>query len=261
MVWQMVQYGYWWRGVAPVPGKHYWFHEYGWRLSYPTPPLILWSLRVKKTRSLWIVVAVGAALVAGSAIPYGPWWLLKHLPLFRDLRVPSRYAVMFALAFPLLCGAALDDLRARLTGRRWLPAVTALVIAVAATDGLAFDYYCFKDSFHMQITVAERSTPFYQEKGEWRTMMNYVMAGHGAIGCDEEAPLQRAAQLDEGPVPQLKLDDPSAGSARQLTWTPNRVEVELKLSRPATVLFNQNWNEHWKTTRGELVKWGCQVAA
>jgi hypothetical protein len=106
--------------------------------------------------------------------------------------------------------------------------------------------------------VAERSTPFYQEKGEWRIMMNHVMAGHGAIGCDEEAPLQRAAQLDEGPVPQLKLDDPSAGNARQLDWTPNRIEVQLKLQRPATVLFNQNWNEHWKTTRGELVKWGAK---
>src|SRR5262249_55413345 len=43
MVWEMVRNGYWWRGVAPVAGKRYWFHEYGWRLSYLTPPLILWS--------------------------------------------------------------------------------------------------------------------------------------------------------------------------------------------------------------------------
>ncbi len=256
MVWQMLQYGYWWRGVAPIGNKHYWFHEYGWRLSYLTPPLILWSLRVKKVRSLWIVVAVGAGIVAGSAIPYGPWWLLKHLPLYRDLRVPSRYAVMFALAFPILCGAAFDDLRLRLAGRSWLPAVATLVVVVAAVDGLAFDWYCFYDTFHMQMSVAASGTPFFQERGDWRTMMNHVMAGHGAIGCDEEAPLQRALKLDEGPGPQVKLDDPTSGTVRELRWTPNRIEVEVELQRPATVLFNQNWNEHWKSSTGQVVKLG-----
>jgi hypothetical protein len=264
MIWQMLRDGYWWRGVQPVPGKRYWFHEYGWRLSYLTPPLILWSLTVKKTRAWWIVTAVGAGIVAGSAIPYGPWWLLKHLPIFRDLRVPSRYAVLFALSFPLLCGAALDDLRARVTvksGRsptpRWLQGVTVALLVIACADGMAFDWYCYEDSFKMQMTVADRGTPFYQVVGDWRSMMNHVMAGHGAIGCDEEAPLQRALQLDEGPGPQVKLaDSTTAGSVRGLSWTPNRVEVEVNLPQPATVLFNQNWNEHWKTTRGELVKWG-----
>jgi hypothetical protein len=257
MIWHMVRDGYWWRGVQPVPGKRYWFHEYGWRLSYLTPPLILWSLRVKKTRSWWIVVAVGAGIVAGSAIPYGPWWLLKHLPIYRDLRVPSRYAVIFALAFPLLCGAALDDLRARLAGKKWLQPATIAVIVLAFVDGAAFDWYCFKETFHMPMhNLAEKDTSFHQVKGDWRSMMNHVMAGHGAIGCDEEAPLQRAAQLDEGPGPQVKLDNPAAGTVREKKWTINRVEVEVSLSQPATVLFNQNWNEHWKTTEGSIVKFG-----
>ena len=59
---------------------------------------------MKKRARWWIVVGVGAAIVAGSAMPYGPWWLLKHLPIFRDLRVPSRYALLLALGVPLLCG-------------------------------------------------------------------------------------------------------------------------------------------------------------
>jgi DNA-directed RNA polymerase subunit H (RpoH/RPB5) len=108
----------------------------------------------------------------------------------------------------------------------------------------------------MQVPVAERGTPFHQEKGDWRSMMNHVMAGHGAIACDEEAPLQRALKLDEGPLPQVKLDDPAAGSVREIEWTPNRVEVEVDLTQRGTVLFNQNWNEHWKTTAGTLVKFG-----
>jgi hypothetical protein len=110
----------------------------------------------------------------------------------------------------------------------------------------------------MPMSLASRGTPFYQEKGDWRSMMTHVMAGHGAIACDEEAPLERALQLDEGPGPQVKLDDAAAGTVRQTGWTPNRIEVAVHLTRPATVLFNQNWNEHWKTTRGTIVKFGAK---
>jgi hypothetical protein len=28
MIWQMVRDGFWWKGLEPVPGKRYWFHEY-----------------------------------------------------------------------------------------------------------------------------------------------------------------------------------------------------------------------------------------
>jgi hypothetical protein len=256
---EMLRNGYWWRGVAPVPRKPYWFHEYGWRLAYVTPPLILWSLTIRRTRALWIVVAVGAGIVAGRAIPYGPWWLLKHLPIYRDLRVPSRYAVMFAVAFPLLCGAALDDLWARLRkgGRsRAARLLAAGVLAAALVDGVAFDWFCFKKVFDYPLQVAERDAPFYQVKGEWRVMMNHVLAGHGAIACDEEAPLERAEELDEGDVAQVRLFDPAAGELGAVRWSPNRVEVDVALTRPAIVMFNENWNEHWRSDHGRVVRVG-----
>jgi hypothetical protein len=114
------------------------------------------------------------------------------------------------------------------------------------------------------MRTAPRDTPFFQigsgGAGEWRQMMNNVMAGHGAIGCDEEAPLQRAEKLDDGPGPQIKLADPNAGEVGQQLWSPNRVTVHLKLERDATVTFNQNWNEHWKSTVGQVVRVGPKVA-
>ncbi|HEX9102302.1 MAG TPA: hypothetical protein VF997_08870, partial [Polyangia bacterium] len=71
--WQMIRNAYWWKGIEPVGGKRYWFHEYGWRLPYLTIPLWLWALQVRKTLTVWIFVAVGASIVAGAAWPYGPW--------------------------------------------------------------------------------------------------------------------------------------------------------------------------------------------
>lgn len=256
---QMIRNGFWWKGLEPVAGKRYWFHEYGWRMAYITPPFIGLSFWSKKTRAWWIVVLVGGGIVAGSAIPYGPWWLLKHLPIYRDLRVPSRYALLFAVAVPLLCGGGLDVLRELLQERqrarlaRWLPVA---VVVIALADGLVYDHARFSHVFDMSVNPAPQGTPFYQVMGEWRSMMNNVLAGHGAIGCDEEAPLERAEKLDEGPVPQVALADAQAGALREVEWTPNRVTVHVTLDYPTTVTFNQNWNEHWRATSGRVVRFG-----
>jgi hypothetical protein len=241
--WQMIRNAYWWKGIEPVPGKRYWFHEYGWRLPYLTIPLWLWALQVRKTLTTWIFVAVGAAIVAGAAWPYGPWWLLHQLPIFRDLRVPSRYQVMLAIGVPLLCAMALDDLRAR---KFWRKPITVAVIVLCALDGLAFDWVRYEKTFDLHTELAAEGTPFYQIVGEWRSMMANVLANHGAIGCDEEAPLQRALKLDEGPVAQARVEDPAAGRILATRWTPNRVELDVDLATAATVSVNENWNEHWR---------------
>jgi hypothetical protein len=241
-LWQMARNGYWWKGIEPIPGKRYWFHEYGWRLPYITIPLWIYALRVRRAWPVWVFVVVGAAIVAGAAWPYGPWWLLHNLPIFRDLRVQSRYQVMFAIGVPLLCAFALDDLRARR-----LPGWAAgLVLAIALVDGLAFDWTRYSTAFDHPSTMAPEGRRFYQVVGNWREMMQNVFDNHGAIGCDEEAPLQRALKLDEGNVPQTRVDDAAAGRVLAERWSPNRVEVDVDLTAASTVSVNENWNEHWR---------------
>jgi len=94
--------------------------------------------------------------------------------------------------------------------------------------------------------MAPEGRRFYQVVGNWREMMQNVFDNHGAIGCDEEAPLQRALKLDEGPVAQARVEDPSAGRILATRWTPNRVELDVDLATAATVSVNENWNEHWR---------------
>jgi uncharacterized membrane protein YfhO len=53
-------------------------------------------------------------------------------------------------------------------------------------------------------------------------------------------------------VEQVRLLDPAAGTARQTSWSPNAVAVEVDLARPTDVLVNQNWNEHWTADGGEV---------
>jgi len=269
--WAMIRNAYWWKGIEPVPGKRYYFHEYGWRLAYLSLPLWLWSIRVRAARQVWIFVGVGAAIVAGSFWPYGPWWLLHHLPIFRDLRVPSRYQIMFAIGVPLLCAMALDDLRARTF---WRKGFTVAVLAICAVDGLTFGVVRFMSGlgdvpvFNLRWNLANEGTPFYQVVGNWREMMSNVFENRGAIGCDEEAPLQRALKLDEGPGPQARIEEPANGTIIATRWTPNRVELDLELRKPSVVSVNENWNEHWRleligdsrtAENGELIRVGPKL--
>jgi hypothetical protein len=261
-IWQMISNGFVWRGLEPVPGKRYWFHEYGWRLAYVTPPFIGLSFWSKKTRYWWIVVVVGVGIVAGSAIPYGPWWLMKHLPIYRDLRVPSRYALLFALSFPLLCGGGLDVMIEQLRERNWTRVarwVPVVLVSLALMDGAIYSFLRWRKMFDVKLNVASQGTPFFQLKADWRSMMHHVVAGQGVIGCDEEAPLERALQLDVDEVPQVRLADPTAGQLGDVRWTMSRVTVHVKLQRDATVTFNENWNEHWKSTAGRVVRFGPKL--
>jgi hypothetical protein len=248
---------YGWMGVEPVGGKRYWFHEYGLRLSYLTPPLIIWSLKLKPMRRWWLVALIGGLIFAGSAIPFGPWWMLKHLPLFRDLRVPSRYGILMALSLPIVCGAAFDDLLKRLANPTTRKRVAIAVVSLALVDGLIYDYFRFRKVFDTPMQPArQEGYRFFHVVGDWSSMLYHVMRGPGAIGCDEEAPLQRPVRLDEGDVPQAKLLDPSAGQVKAVRWTPNRIEVDVALERPTQVWVNMNWNEHWKVNVGRVLMVG-----
>ena len=68
-------------------------------------------------------------------------------------------------------------------------------------------------------------------QGHWSTMREDVFHGHGTMGCDEEAPLQRAEALDVGDAPQERLLDPTAGAVVAARWSPNRRVVTVDLQR------------------------------
>ena len=42
---------------------------------------------------------------------------------------------------------------------------------------------------------------------------------------------------------------------------PNRLSFSVTLNQPTLLIVNENWNEHWQTTTGSIVKLGNKVAA
>ena len=82
----------------------------------------------------------------------------------------------------------------------------------------------------------------------------------GPLGCDEEAPLQRAEALDIGDVPQERLLDPTAGTVVSARWSPNRRVVTVDLQRETLLLLNSNWNEHFRAAPGRVTKVAGRLA-
>lgn len=247
-----------WRGPGAVPGKPYAFHEYGWKLPILVWPLLSVALyrvlrRPRAHIDLWLLFAVGLAIAAGSALPFGPWALMKKLPLFRDLRVPSRYILVTALAASLLAAAAAQWL---LSARAYRRLAMALLFALLAGESLAYTVGLYRSTPLQTWPSAPAGTPLYQVQSHWRTMLPDILLNHGVIGCDEEAPLQRAKELDLGDVPQARLLEPDAGDVTLTRFAPSRIDLSLRLTRETVVLVNSNWNEHWQTSLGTIEKFG-----
>jgi hypothetical protein len=245
-----------------LPAYRYAFHEYGWHVAYVCWPLAFVGLWRKGSlrRAAIALVVIGSTIAMGQWLHYGPWWLMGKLPVLRDLRVPSRYALLAALGVCLLAGAGLELALARIAKHARL--MSLLVVAAVAIEGSAHMSFYLAHAFDLPARATDnRSVAFYQTKGHWSRMLDLVFENHGVVGCDEEAPLTRASAIDEGPVPQLRLADPSAGTIVVHAYTPNRIELDVDLARPARLLVNLNWNEHWHASVGDVVRDGAKWPA
>lgn len=254
--WQVIADLFAWRAFAPVPGRQYYAHEYAAKLPWVLAPLWLAAVatrwRSAAARGLLGLSLFALLLSMGHFSPVAPWPLLQHLPVLRDLRVPSRFELILVLATALLAGLGWDGLAERLRprlgerGDRILAALGALLVLVAAAEGVAYTAASFRGGFTAKVASPRRPVPFYFIQGHWSTFREDVLSGRGTLGCDEEAPLQRAEALDVGDVPQERLLDPTAGTVVDARWSPNRREVTVELQRGTTLLLNSNWNEHFR---------------
>ncbi len=254
-----------WNASGKPFGHRYGLHEYAWRL-----PLLAWPLAVLGLVALvrrpsplrgvvLALVLLGGGIALGEAWPYGPWWLMRRLPVLRDLRVPSRYVLLAALGVSLIAGAGLDQLVRKL-GARAAILLGTTAVGLLAIDGAIYGNAQLAHVFELGAPKIERAD-FYQVKGHYSRMLELVYQDHGVIGCDEEAPLTRALSLDEGPGPQARLEEEGAGSLKVLRWSPNEIELEVSTVRPTNLLLNLNWNEHWKSDLGEVVRVGAKWPA
>ena len=221
-------------------------------LQQPQEPLTIPAMRL--SLRLLLLLLLGLLLSMGNFAPQAPWSLLQTLPLLRDLRVPARHLVLVTLWAALLAGLGAQVLHNWLAlrlapKRRWLQSLMLGVLLLGCSgDAVAFFYHSFQGVFTVRLILPPGPTPFFHVQGHWSQMRELELEGHGVMGCDEEAPLQRAKSLELGNVPQARLAEPDAGRILGSEVTPNRRTVTLELARSTPLLLlNSNWNEHFVT--------------
>jgi hypothetical protein len=236
-------------------GTQYRFYEYAWRVPLLALPLALVGCVRKRAWPYVALALVGVAIAIGDWWPHGPWWLLRHVPVFSDLRVPSRYLLVVAFAVAMLAAMGVDELEALVARRSRAAAHAVIVVLVAlmAADAGQYVRQQYRALFTTMPIGRERWPSVVQVKGRAGDMLSYVLNGQGVLHCWEDGPSPRAFELDEGNVAQARIDGDAAGTVAIESWQPSTMKLRVHLATPARVLVNQNWAPHWRASVGRVV--------
>jgi hypothetical protein len=182
-----------------------------------------------------------------------PW--LKRLPLYRSLRNPLLYSFTGTIFFVIAAVIALDELLGWLETRPlWLrragyAVVAALVFYTSHHIIKIGRKWMPPGTFDFEQT-AELDGEFRQARGNQFLHPIWPYLERGTLNCYDETPWPASRALSADLPAEERLVDPSAGTVRRARWTPNVVEVDYELSRPATLLVNQNWAATWHASVG-----------
>jgi hypothetical protein len=229
----------------------------GWR------GVLLALLGVIAVRRAWpwlVTAALALALTAGSFGPWSPYELLRRLPVFESLRVPSRHTLLVVLALALAAALGVRMLQAWIDARnaRWRrilhPALTLLGLVVAL--GVVSHGRTILRANMCRDTPGpiERPARFYLVKGEFERMWQTVRQGLGTIYCRAPVQMAPSASLWLGDHEQVRLQPVTAGEARVTYFGPDRWRVHVAITKPAVLRLNQHYRPSFVTSHGRLIE-------
>jgi hypothetical protein len=135
--------------------------------------------------------------------------------------------------------------------------VGVLALAVAYLfDAASWNRLQFLPTLGMAPPTAPRGQEFKQVPGDAGLMLLYPRQNQGSLSCFEETPLPQSPRLRPNLPADEYLAEPDAGVVRRVSWSPNRIVLDVDVKRPATVLVNQNWGPGWRAVGGALVEGG-----
>lgn len=202
------------------------------------------------------------ALMVGAWGPYSPFGLLRQLPVYGSLRVPSRFVVLFLLYVALLVGVGNQAL-ARLIRERWggrWPRLGQLApwvpVALVATELLVVNYRPMWRWDHPPLSTEAPVGRFHlvASRNYWMEYASYPQRNVGIAACYDAIEWDVAPGLWHGDRPQVRLAPARAGEVRAFGRTSNTVWAEVDLQNAARVVFNQNHARGWSASTGAVVE-------
>ncbi len=244
-----------------VAGHRYVWPEYGayvgWgALALAGAGLLVAWRRGHLERIAFLLLFV--AVVMGDRSDWWPWPLLRRLPVYDSLRVPSRFLVFVTMEIALLAALGADGLlgRSAEAAGAWIRRIGFGVVAVGATV-LALDL------LHVNGETADlfREPPLSGAPGKFhlvggaqysRSYASFPARELGTPACYEGLIVRPPRGLRVGDVAQARVLPAGAGEVRETGRTRDLVRLDVDLHRPATVVLNQAFDPDWTTSSGEI---------
>ena len=244
-----------WDHPSPPPGG---FYEFGAYLSPIAAVLALLGIVGSMRRAMpWLLcAALLFSLALGSPRAWFPWALLRHLPVFSSMRIPS---ISLQTGFVLMV-AMLSALGAEFLTARWQR--YGLVLALAMTLCATLDAWTVTMP-NARVTLMNRfhnmpaSPEFRQYFGVPFDMFATALSNHGSVYCNESLdfsnlPENVLGSNQPGYFGEQYLIGP--GSIDLLRWTPNaltfHIDARGDTPRNRIVVVNQNYDPSWRIGKG-----------
>ena len=193
--------------------------------------------------------------------------LLHELPIYRSLRVPSRFLGPAMVGFALVVTSALmaarqavaeSPLRPPLRQALWgleLALVLAIAVDVCTTNAPRIQQR-IDPSLPHRVAFASgprASADFYQATGtDYGRFATHPMRGVGTRQCYVPLEWKPAPGIVDGKVAQQWVEPAAAGQVTARRWSPNAVELEAQLRAPGVVVINQNYESGWQASTGDI---------
>lgn len=227
-------------------------------------PAVLLGLRRRRSLPVAIAAALCIWLAAGYEVHPSLFGMLRELPIYSSLRYPERFLVPFALAFAVLAARGIGWAEALVRARRrrakgrpsrvrqGLLAIAALTLVVNVAPMIR-QHAVHADARPLSPPPDESEPrPFHQSRGNRWGLAYYEPMQRGSLSCWEAYPVPQSPMLRGDLKNEEWLDDAGAGTLVERAWSPDRIDLDADLTRPTTVLVNQNWHSGWRASVGEV---------
>ena len=89
-------------------------------------------------------------------------------------------------------------------------------------------------------------TSFKIRGADYSRLPTFPVDGFGTRACYVALEWKPAPGITDGRGAQARLEPPAAGTVVETSWSPNRLELDVRLDAPATLIINQNYETGWR---------------
>jgi len=210
----------------------------------------------RRRGALWLGLA---ALSLWAATGYGlgdsPFTWLRQLPLFHMIRYPERFLFVFALYAAAASALGLEILLHRFRGRAWASVVVLVALGLGGL-GVRAEVRNFRhvtEGMWLAPPPIAESRPFRQARGNRWALGYFGPLSRGSLSCWEAYPVPESPLLRADLPAEEYFADPAVGSVRRLSWSPNRLLLDVEARVAGRLRINQNYHVGWRTDVGEVV--------